>query len=113
MAVCDWCSNEMTTGASCSVAVMHLRGVPYLLAPAARRCGDCGVARGGLHHLGCDIQRCPVCRGQLISCGCRFDEDPLDDDCDDDLCGEVDHRFEAIVRSMLSDTLRDTDEAGT
>jgi hypothetical protein len=23
---------------------------------------------------------CPVCRGQLLSCGCRFDEDPIHDD---------------------------------
>jgi hypothetical protein len=43
-----------------------------------RRCGDCGVARGGLHHLGCDIQRCPVCGRQMFTCGCRFDEVQLD-----------------------------------
>jgi hypothetical protein len=103
MAVCSWCSNEMMTGASCTVAVMHRRGVPYRLAKAARRCGDCGVAPGGRHHLGCDLQRCPVCRGQLISCGCRFDEDPLDDE-GHDLCSEVDVRFESMVRTTLADT---------
>ena len=46
------------------------------------RCGDCGVRRGRFHHLGCDIQRCPVCRGQMISCGCRFDEDDAGDELD-------------------------------
>lgn len=57
------------------------------------RCGDCNVARGGYHHLGCDMQRCPVCRGQLLSCGCHFDEDEpfseddlFDDECDCDGC---------------------------
>jgi hypothetical protein len=65
----------MTTGATCTVTALHRRGTPAPLARTTRRCDDCGVARGGLHHLGCDLQRCPRCTGQLISCGCRFDED--------------------------------------
>ena len=33
------------------------------------------VCRGGYHHLGCDLEDCPACRRQLISCGCgREDE---------------------------------------
>jgi hypothetical protein len=46
---------------------------------AKSRCGDCGVVRGGFHHLGCDIQRCPRCFGQMMSCDCRFDEDGPED----------------------------------
>jgi hypothetical protein len=38
-------------------------------------CGDCGVVLGGVHHPGCDLERCPICRSQMLSCGCRFDED--------------------------------------
>ena len=57
MAVCTWCNQEMTTGASCNVAALRYRGEVRWLAKARQRCGDCGVARGGLHHLGCDLQR--------------------------------------------------------
>jgi predicted Zn-ribbon and HTH transcriptional regulator len=36
------------------------------------RCHDCGIENknGNIHHWGCDIERCPKCKGQLISCGC-------------------------------------------
>ncbi len=27
-----------------------------------------------MHHLGCDLQRCPGCGGQLITCDCGWDE---------------------------------------
>ena len=34
------------------------------------RCHDCGIKHGGKHHLCCDVERCPRCGDQLISCGC-------------------------------------------
>lgn len=32
-------------------------------------CHDCGAAPGQLHHARCDVERCPICGGQLITCG--------------------------------------------
>jgi len=37
------------------------------------RCHDCDVEEGQLHILGCDMERCPMCLGQLISCDCPSD----------------------------------------
>jgi hypothetical protein len=36
------------------------------------RCHDCNIVnkKGNFHHLGCDVERCPKCGNQLISCGC-------------------------------------------
>jgi hypothetical protein len=38
---------------------------------APRHCYDCNVAPGGIHHLGCEEERCPRCGGQLIMCECE------------------------------------------
>jgi hypothetical protein len=82
MAKCGWCELDMAEATSCTVEVLHRDGEPVPMspwgrggAPRARRCGDCGVRPGGFHHPGCDLQSCPVCGGQMMTCGCRFDED--------------------------------------
>ena len=86
MAVCEWCGREMTASAACTVETYadfpdgierprvrwgaeadwpHTEGKP---------CGDCLTPWGEFHHPGCDIEECPRCGGQAISCGCT--EDP-------------------------------------
>lgn len=33
-------------------------------------CHDCGAKEGEFHDPGCDMEQCPFCSGQLISCDC-------------------------------------------
>lgn len=36
-------------------------------------CHDCGVEEGKFHQPGCDMERCPFCGHQLISCNCCYE----------------------------------------
>jgi len=37
-------------------------------------CPACHAATGELHELGCPVELCPWCGGQLVHCGCRFEK---------------------------------------
>lgn len=41
-------------------------------------CGDCGVREGEFHSPGCDMEICPFCLQQLITCGCCYEHLGLD-----------------------------------
>ena len=36
-------------------------------------CHDCGVIKGEFHVPTCDMEQCPVCKGQALGCGCVVD----------------------------------------
>lgn len=36
----------------------------------SRSCRDCAVIKDQFHVSGCDVERCPFCGEQLISCDC-------------------------------------------
>lgn len=42
-------------------------------------CAVCGVAEGEYHFLGCTVEICPWCDGQLSNCNCRFEQLKIDD----------------------------------
>ena len=74
MATCNWCKKEMSSDntETCVQEVEFPDGTK--LTPVKwdgpGRCHDCNISPGGLHHPGCDMERCPKCKGQLISCSC-------------------------------------------
>ncbi len=56
-------------------------------------CPACHAATGEVHELGCPVEICPWCGGQLIGCGCRFEQLEQDEIVDErDL-----NRFEELL----------------
>jgi hypothetical protein len=44
-----------------------------------RPCHDCAVIKGQLHVPSCDVERCPACGGQALSCDCDYEGDDVDE----------------------------------
>ncbi len=38
-------------------------------------CGDCAIVKGQFHVPSCDIECCPSCKEQAISCDCEYEGD--------------------------------------
>lgn len=77
MAICTGCNQEMafeeTTDCKDNHFVLLDDGNIYpgvLYEDQDGRCHDCYIESGNYHHSGCDMERCPKCSGQLITCGC-------------------------------------------
>lgn len=76
MAVCTDCKQDMLTVTECTWQLIQVDG-QFFLRSTERfdeqngKCHDCNVVHGNVHHYGCDVERCPKCGGQLISCECR------------------------------------------
>ena len=91
MAQCDYCGLEMTVADGCTDDPIVIEGQPH---PPIRfgdewrfprrrnsipRCHDCHVLPGQVHHHGCDVEECPACGAQSISCGCVWAGEETED----------------------------------
>jgi len=80
MAICEACGQDMYDVDGCTVDMVDFpigSSSPsdrYHFDEPSGRCHDCFAKHGELHHPGCDVERCPRCGGQLISCGCLDEE---------------------------------------
>ena len=79
MSVCEDCKKDMRKVDGCNHPYIIIDGEQYerdreCWSDTFGRCGDCGIMSGGFHHFGCDIERCPKCNMQLISCDCDKQE---------------------------------------
>ena len=79
--ICPDCKQKMLKATSCKKKVIVIDGKKYKRDSSYfdnnTICHACGIEnkKGNFHHPGCDMERCPKCKGQLISCGCNWDED--------------------------------------
>jgi hypothetical protein len=84
MAICTFCGNDMIHGTTCSEELLRIGGTDYEpirwgdekgypFGDMTERCGDCNVPKGAVHHHGCDLEQCPNCYSQALSCGCMDD----------------------------------------
>ena len=73
MAMCDGCNLDMAKAEGCTAYRTNSHGrnivrIHYYPMTGNARCHDCNCMPGYLHHIGCDMERCPVCSGQLMCC---------------------------------------------
>jgi len=81
-AICNLCEKDMLKAAGCIPTFFMVNGKRYDRRkysggwdPGTGRCGDCGCKVGHYHHMGCDVERCPICGGQLLGCDCMERKD--------------------------------------
>lgn len=78
MAICAFCKKEMSDDntESCDKLTICFADGPNMVPSTFHfnepngRCHDCNIKHGGYHHPGCDVERCPRCNNQLITCNC-------------------------------------------
>lgn len=80
-ALCETCGQRKLIVDGCSCHTVECNGKRYERIRYGEEsiewndncCHDCGARPGHFHHPGCDVEECPVCGEQLISCGCDIE----------------------------------------
>jgi hypothetical protein len=102
MAVCDYCTQEMLSADGCTDAPIVIDGESYSpirhgsrwdMPRTKNRCHDCYALPGHVHHHGCDMERCPACGDQSISCGCLW---AGEEHVAEDWVEQMEERFELV-----------------
>ncbi|MBU0946375.1 MAG: hypothetical protein KJ804_01545 [Proteobacteria bacterium] len=52
-------------------------------------CPSCGAEAGSLHILGCPVEVCPWCGGQLSRCNCRFEQLDVEELTDEKMLNQL------------------------
>lgn len=76
MAICKFCGKEMKDDINTScfpkikisgkVYDRKFYGHPLERFDTSVPCHDCNCKKGEYHHYGCDVEKCPICNGQLL-----------------------------------------------
>jgi hypothetical protein len=61
------------------IAGQEYQRVPYGLERGdwgadAHPCGDCKVVMGEYHVPSCDVEQCPLCGNQALTCDCEYED---------------------------------------
>lgn len=74
--ICKYCEENMGTADSCKHPLIKIGDAVYARDTTHfdknERCHDCGILnkKGNLHHVGCDMEKCPRCGEQAFCCDC-------------------------------------------
>ena len=79
---CEYCGKPMSHGCIYHSYVIDGKGYDAIKFGDSREqlpedievCHDCNARIGEYHHPGCDMERCPKCGCQLISCNCHVED---------------------------------------
>ena len=72
---CDVCGRVIGQSDGCTWEYVLSGGKLYKRLPymESDSCPDCGVKFGQFHHVGCDMEMCPICGMQLLGCDCDLE----------------------------------------
>ena len=77
MVICELCEQEKEKVYSCMKRLKEQ--IPFgnetQLSLVPHNCQECSVGMGGFHHLGCSVEQCSKCHGQLLFCLCEGGEE--------------------------------------